>query len=183
MRFKLRLRMYSESSRKRCPDSKRVCPSVNPGVWLHVGTRRQRAVGSRAAFRSGPCFFWGETLRVRVYTEEASAGRMSRTLADGSEIEGCCNLRKAHPPSNAEGCTVSGTGSGDNDLETQRLVSADVSEMAERHDTRLTICRAWVGRSISGLGPKRRISSQARSATPCSMSIPSRQARDSSRNL
>ena len=51
------------------------------------------------------------------------------------------------------------------------------------HDTRLTICRAWVGRSMSGLGPKRRISSQARSATPCSMSIPSRQVRDSSRNL
>ena len=36
---------------------------------MHVGTRRQRAVGSRAAFRSGPCFFWGETLRVRVYVD------------------------------------------------------------------------------------------------------------------
>ena len=38
-------------------------------VRLHIDTRRQRAVGSRAAPRSGPCFFRGAQVRTRVYVD------------------------------------------------------------------------------------------------------------------
>jgi uncharacterized LabA/DUF88 family protein len=61
--------IYSESSRKRCPDCKTACNFTNLTVGFQSDTRRQRAVGSRAAFRSGLCFFWGEALRVRVYVD------------------------------------------------------------------------------------------------------------------
>ena len=36
---------------------------------MHSVTRRQRAVGSRAAPRSGPCFLRGEKVRTRVYVD------------------------------------------------------------------------------------------------------------------